>query len=77
MRVLDGGNVQLGSDEVKALAEALDLGQQLVEQLGVGERGAREYTVEARLYRQLERLKHLGVSVDNLADAVDSRLRNV
>lgn len=77
MKVQENGSVILSRDEVWAMAEVLDLGQSLVETLGANEPGAHEYSVEARLHRQLEKLKSLGLSVDNLKDAVDSRFRNV
>lgn len=77
MKVQEDGSVLLSREEVRTVADALELGQQLVETLGVEEKGAVEYTVEAKLHRQLEKLKAMGVSIDNLKDAVDSRFRSV
>lgn len=76
MQVKADGSVELSRGEVAAVAEALDLGYQLIEQMGVNEMGAAEYTVEARLFRQLEKLRSLGLSIDTLKDVVDARFRN-
>lgn len=66
MHVLQNRSVVLEENEVRAVAKLIELGHQLVEQLGAQDQGAVSDTVEYNMYTTLEVLEAMGISSDEL-----------